>query len=87
PAVVSAGRDGGEPTQVNIGYSQPPDGCAVEVYLDGVFVKVSDLPPTGETVFDIVPGVVVDGLAHTIRVLFVDGDGNQTRFGPIAHFT
>jgi len=92
PAVVSAGRDGGEPTQVNIGYSAPPDGYTAEIYLDGVFAKRSDLAPTGETVFDIVPGVPVDGLPHTIRVLFSTVDGEtgeeqQTRFGPVAAFT
>lgn len=91
PSSVSAGRDGGDPAQINVGYSAPPDGYRAEIYLDGVFIKFSDLAPTNGTVWDIVTGVPVDGGAHNIRVLFSTtgeaGEDQQTRFGPIAAFT
>jgi hypothetical protein len=87
PSPVSAGRDTGDATQINIGYSAPPDGYTAEIYFDGVFAKESDLAPSGGTVWDILPGIANDGAPHNIRVLFVDGEGRLTRFGPIAQFT
>lgn len=83
PASVSAGRDSGTPTQVNIGFSTPPEGFKGAIYLDGVFNKISN--ETGSpTVFDIISNVSAG--EHTIRVLYRrESDGAITRFGPIVN--
>jgi hypothetical protein len=83
PVSVSAGRDGGTPTQINIGFSTPPEGFKGAIYLDGVFNKISN--ETGNpTVFDIISNVGAG--AHTIRVLYRrESDGALTRFGPIVN--
>lgn len=82
PASVSAGRDGGVPSQVNVTFSAPPAGYVGEIYLDGVFVKSSAAAPVGGFVNDFIAGVAAG--AHTVRVLFRSAEGSQTRFGPIA---
>jgi hypothetical protein len=81
PASVSAGRDGGTPTQLNIGFSTPPEGFKGAIYLDGVYAKTST--QTGNpTVFDILANVPAG--YHTVRVLYKrDSDGAMSRFGQI----
>lgn len=82
PAVVTAGRDSGDATQLNIGFSEPLQDYMPEIYLDGVYIKDSVQASTDGTVFDIISGV--EAGAHTVRVLFRDPDGGLTRFGPVA---
>lgn len=85
PGTVSAGRDGSDATQINIGFSTPPADYTAEIYLDGVYQK--DSTQTGSpTVFDTLT-VENDLAVHTVRVLFRrESDGAITRFGPIAEF-
>lgn len=90
PASVFAGRDGGDASQVNFSYNEPPSGYTAEVYLDGVFVKHSTLAATDGTVFDIIQNVAAG--SHTVRVLYRrDATDSQpiavTRFGPVANVT
>lgn len=82
PASVTAARDPGDATQVNITYTAPPNGFTAELYLDMVFVKHSTLAPSGGFVFDALFGVAPG--AHTIRVLYRSANGQITRFGPLA---
>ena len=81
PASVSAARDGSVTTQINVTFSAPPDGYSYEIYLDGVLAKAGSNEASGGFVNDIVSDV--EAGTHTIRVLFVDADGKQTRFGPV----
>lgn len=86
PAVVSAGRDQGATSQVNIGFSTPPEGYEAEIYLDGVYQKTSTQPDSGGTTFDILSNVAEGG--HTVRVLYRRvSNGALTRFGPVASFS
>ncbi len=85
PASVSAARDSGDATQVNITYTAPPAGFTAEIYLDMVFVKHSTLAPSGGFVFDALFGVALG--AHTIRVLYRSATGQITRFGPLANIS
>lgn len=87
PISVSAARDGGTPTQVNISFSEYPVGYKYEIYLDGVYQKTGEVDPVEGWVNELLSGVTEDGQNHTIRVLFLDEVGGQTRFGPIANFT
>lgn len=81
PASVSAGRDNGEPTQVNVGFSTPPEGFECQIFLDGVYVKTST--QTGSpTVWDTIQGVA-DG-AHNVRFIYRRvSDGAMSRFSSI----
>jgi len=81
PVLTSAGRDGGAPSQVNIGFTAPPPNYTYRIYLDGVFAKAGNLPPSGGTVFEALFGV--SSSAHTVRVLFVSGGGAYTMFSNI----
>lgn len=85
PASVSAGRDGGTPTQVNIGFSTPPEGFVCDIYLDGVFAKTSS--QTGNpTVFDILTGVELGAGAHDIRFIYRRvSDGALSRFSAVVN--
>lgn len=87
PASVSAARDGGAPTQVNITFSAYPEGYTYEIYRDGVFAKAGEIAASDGWVFEALQGVTVDGAQHTIRVLFVSAEGAITRFGPVATFS
>ena len=82
PASVSAARDGGVNTQVNITFSAPPEGYKAELYLDGIFQKVVQENPSAGFVNTLIANVSPG--SHTIRVLFRNGDGDITKFGPIA---
>lgn len=82
PASVSAARDGGVSTQVNITYTEPPAGYTAEIYLDGVFAKHSTASASAGFVNDNIQGVAAG--ERVIRVLYRDGEGNLTRFGPVA---
>lgn len=86
PASVSAARDAGTKTQVNVTFSEPPVGHTYEIYLDGVFQKAGEVAASGGWVNDAVADIVDDKEERVVRVLFVDVDGNMTRFGPIAKF-
>lgn len=86
PSVVNAGRDGGTPTQINIGFTTPPVGFQAEIYLDGVYQKTSTQPDSGGNTFDILNDVAAG--AHTVRVLYKrTSDGAITRFGPLSSFS
>ncbi len=87
PASVTAARDGGSPTQVNITFSDRPEGYKYGIYLDGVFQKVGNLAGVGGFVNEAIQDVAEDGQQHTIRVLFVNPDLAITRFGAIAEFS
>lgn len=87
PASVTAARDGSQPTQINVTFSAPPDGYTYELYLDGVFQKAGNNTASNGWVNDAISDVPADAQPHTARVLFVDPNGDQTRFGPIASFT
>lgn len=82
PAEVSAGRDGNDATQINIGFSTPPEGYQALVFLDGVYQKTS-VQEGSPLVWDILQGVPAG--YHTVRVLYrrVE-DGALTRFGPMS---
>lgn len=86
PSSVSAARDAGAPTQVNVTYSAPPAGYTAEIYLDGVFQKHSIAAASGGFVNDFIANVPVDGVSHSIRVLYRTEDGSITRFGTLASF-
>jgi hypothetical protein len=83
PASVSAGRDGGLATQVNVGFSTPPEGFECQIFLDGVYVKTST--QTGSpTVWDAIQGVLAGG--HNLRFIYrrVE-DGAMSRFSAIVN--
>jgi hypothetical protein len=83
PASVSAARDGGTPTQVNITFNEAPNGFVPELYLDGVYIRDSEVTPAGGWVNDALSNVALG--SHTIRVLYRQlAGGGQTRFGPLA---
>lgn len=83
PASVSAGRDGGLATQVNVGFSTPPEGFECDIYLDGVFVKTS-VQTGSPTVWDTIQGVVAG--AHTVRFIYRRVlDGAMSRFSSIVN--
>lgn len=81
PASVSAGRDGQNPTQINLGFSTPPEGFKGAIFLDGVQVDISN--ETGDPiVWDIIPNVPAG--YHTVRVLYRrESDGAMSRFGQL----
>lgn len=81
PASVSAARDGGAATQVNVTYTQPPQDWTAEIYLDGVFVKHSTAEASGGFVNDAIQGVDIG--THTVRVLYRSPDGEISRFGAV----
>jgi len=87
PASVTAARDGGTPTQVNVTFSDRPEGYRYAIYLDGVLQKVANLAGAAGFVNEAIQDVPVDGQQHTIRVLFVTAEMAITRFGPVAKFT
>jgi hypothetical protein len=102
PASVTAARDSGDAAQINVTFSEPPTEeiddpdnpgstisvpYAYEIYLDGVYQKAGSNAAANSFVNEALVGVEDDGAAHTIRVLFVDSAGQQTRFGPVASFT
>lgn len=90
PASVSAARDGGTPTQVNVTFSDDASATPLTryaIYLDGVFARTTTYTHGSGWVNDSIPDVPEDARQHTIRVLFVDDDLAITRFGPIAAFT
>lgn len=82
PASVSAARDGGVSTQVNITFSAPQAGYTAEIYLDGVYMKDSTATPVEGWVNDSLSGVAAG--SHTIRVLYRNDKGALTAFGPVA---
>ncbi len=84
PASVTAARDGGDPTQVNVTFSDRPAGYKYAIYLDGIFQHVGNLAATDGFVNEAIMGITPDGNPHTIRVLFVSPELATTRFGPIA---
>lgn len=86
PASVSAARDGGTATQINITFSEPPTGYEYEIYLDGVYQKTNDNAGSGGWVNDLLSGIAEDESSHTIRILYLSADAEQTRFGQIATF-
>jgi len=86
PASVVAARDGGEPTQVNVTFSDRPATYKYAIYLDMVLVKEGDLAGAGGFVNEALQEIAPDGKRHTIRVLFVSPDLAVTRFGPVASF-
>jgi len=79
PASVTAARDGGVSSQINITYAEPPAGYSAEIYLDGVFIKHSTATAISGFVNDFISGVAAG--SHTIRVLYRDENGAITRFG------
>jgi hypothetical protein len=81
PASTSAARDAGAASQVNITFSAPPAEYKAEIYLDGVFMKISEAAATDGWVNDYLSDVP-EG-SHTIRVLYRDPKGNITRFGQV----
>lgn len=81
PISVSAAWDGGVADQLNVTYSEPPLDYTAEIYLDGVFMKHSEIAAVTGFCSDIISNVVT---ASTIRVLYRNMDGDITRFGPIA---
>lgn len=83
PASVSAGRDGGLATQVNITFSEPPAEYVPEIYLDGIYQKDSTQQPAGGFVNDAIQNVQPG--PHVIRVLFRNPEGGLTHFGPVAN--
>jgi hypothetical protein len=85
PASVSAARDGGAPTQVNVTYTEPPATFTAEIYLDGVFVKHSTAVPGGGFVNDFIANVPPG--AHVVRVLYRGAEGQITRFGPLVNLS
>jgi len=85
PASVSAARDGGDPTQVNVTFSEPPAGYKYAIYVDAVLSKVGSLAADSGWVNEAVTGVPDDGQAHTVRVLFITPENHITLFGPIAY--
>lgn len=92
PASVTATRDGGVTTQVNITFSAPPtvegsDPTAwwdARILLDGVPVKtLTNIDGTSGFVNTFIENVTAGG--HTIRVLYVDpATGDQGLFGQLA---
>lgn len=86
PASVTAARDGGAATQINITFSEPPAGYKYAIYLDSIFQKVGNAAAVDGWVNDALQDVVDDGQQHTIRVLFVSPEQAITRFGPLAAF-
>lgn len=57
PSSVTAARDGGVSTQINMSYTEPPSGYTAEIYLDGVFVKHSTAAAVSGFVNDFIAGV------------------------------
>lgn len=85
PPSVTARRDSGIPSQVNVTYTKPPVQFTAEIYLDGRLVKHSDANATAGFVNDSIADVPAG--SHTIRVLYRSSIGQITRFGPLAHIT
>jgi len=82
PASVSATRDGGVPTQVNITFSEPPTGYVPEIYFDGVYLRDCLNAPVSGFMNDNIPNIAPG--AHLIEVLFRrESDGALTLLGPI----
>lgn len=87
PVSVTAGRDGSAPTQINVTFSASPDGhTRYAIYLDAILQKIGILEAVGGYINDAIQNVPVDGLQHTIRVLYVTAEQAITLFGPIATF-
>ncbi len=99
PAIVTAERDPEDASAVLILFSEPPlttvtdaQGnaiemlCEYEIYLNLRLVKRGSDAPEGGMVCETLPNVpaTVAQLPHSIRVLFVDGDGCLSKFGPTA---
>jgi hypothetical protein len=83
PASLDAARDGEVTGQINLSFPESPSGYTdYEVYLDGVYWKTGSEAAVDGWVNDSIADVP-DG-AHTARVLYLDEDGAQTRFGPVA---
>jgi len=90
PASVTAARDGGTPTQVNVTFAEDTAAeplTRYAIYLDGIFQKTATYVPDTGWVNDIIQDVDENGQPHNIRVLLVDANLAITRFGPIAAFT
>ncbi len=90
PASVTAQRDGGTPTQVNVTFAEDTAAeplTRYAIYLDGIFQKTATYIPDTGWVNDTIPDVAENGQPHNIRVLLVDANLAITRFGPIAVFT
>ena len=85
PVSVTANWNGGSPSseQIDVTYWKPPVDYTAEIYLDGVFAKHSTVEPAGDYCFDAISGIQV--AITNVRVLYRDGEGNLTRFGPIAN--
>lgn len=84
PASTSAARDGGVNTQVNVTFSEPPNGYTYEIYLNSVLAKAGSLSGQSGFVNEAVSGVAAG--AVTVRVLYVNpADGDITRFGQIVN--
>lgn len=84
PASVTAARDGGLSTQVNVSFTAPEAGYTPEIYLDMIYQKDSTVQPSSGFMHDAIQSVAAG--AHTLRVLYrQNSDGAQTRFGPIAN--
>jgi hypothetical protein len=84
PAMVSAARDQTVVTQVNVSFSQPPEGYQYAIYFDGILAKVGNEAPDSGWVNEALADIADDSLSHTIRVLFVTPDLALTLFGPVA---
>ena len=99
PAIVTAERDPEDASALLILFSEPPltavtdaQGnvietlCEYELYLNLRLVRRGSEAPVGGMVCETLPNVpaTVAQLPHSIRVLFVDGDGCLSQFGPTA---
>lgn len=84
PASVSAYREPEELTQVNVGFTAPPNGFECQIFLDGVYVKTSTEAPSGDNVFDSIQGVLAG--EHKIRFIYRRvSDGALSRFSAVVN--
>lgn len=85
PASVSAYREPEELTQINIGFTAPPEGFECDVYLDGVFAKTSTEAPSNGNVFDTLQGVALGN--RNVRFIYRRvADGALSRFSAVVEF-
>lgn len=72
-------RDGGNPSQVNLSISAPPDGFVVDVYVYEIRKKTSVVTPSGGYLYDSISGV--EAGTQVIRVIYRRlSDGALSRF-------
>lgn len=79
PASVTALRDGGVPTQVNVTFNEIPSGyTAYELYVNERRWKTGNLAGVEGWVNEALQGVAAG--PQTIRVCYVDANGAMSRF-------